>query len=115
MTLGTVALRYLQDRLVASALTVVSIALGVSLVIASVLLTRGIKDTFVEGTTDYSLVVGAKGSPTQLVLNVVFRMDSPTFTSSTAGRTAIIRATSSSAIQSSSVSLPGAPISAPGH
>jgi putative ABC transport system permease protein len=78
MTLGTVALRYLQDRLVASALTVVSIALGVSLVIASVLLTRGIKDTFVEGTTDYSLVVGAKGSPTQLVLNVVFRMDSPT-------------------------------------
>jgi putative ABC transport system permease protein len=78
MTLGTVALRYLQDRLVASVLTGVSIALGVSLVIASVLLTRGVKDTFVAGTTDYSLVVGAKGSPTQLVLNVVFRMDSPT-------------------------------------
>ena len=78
MTLGTVALRYLQDRLVTTALTGVSIALGVSLVIASVLLTRGIKDTFIEGTTDYSLVVGAKGSPTQLVLNVVFRMDSPT-------------------------------------
>jgi putative ABC transport system permease protein len=78
MTLGTVALRYLQDRLVTTALTGVSIALGVSLVIASVLLTRGIKETFIEGTTDYSLVVGAKGSPTQLVLNVVFRMDSPT-------------------------------------
>ena len=78
MTLGTVALRYLQDRLVTTVLTGVSIALGVSLVIASVLLTRGIKDTFIEGTTDYGLVVGAKGSPTQLVLNVVFRMDSPT-------------------------------------
>jgi putative ABC transport system permease protein len=78
MTLGTVALRHLQERLVANVLTVVSIALGVSLVIASVLLTRGVKETFVEGTTDYSLVVGAKGSPTQLVLNVVFRMDSPT-------------------------------------
>jgi putative ABC transport system permease protein len=78
MTLGTVALRQLQVRLVANVLTVVSIALGVSLVIASVLLTRGVKETFVEGTTDYSLVVGAKGSPTQLVLNVVFRMDSPT-------------------------------------
>lgn len=78
MTLGTVALRHLQERLVANVLTVVSIALGVSLVIASVLLTRGVKETFVEGTTDYGLVVGAKGSPTQLVLNVVFRMDSPT-------------------------------------
>jgi putative ABC transport system permease protein len=78
MTPGTIALRYLQDRLMASVLTGVSIALGVTLVIASVLLTRGIEDTFVEGTTDYSLVVGAKGSPTQLVLNVVFRMDSPT-------------------------------------
>jgi len=78
MTLGTVVLRYLEARLVASALTAISIALGVSLVVASVLLTRGIKDTFVEGTTDYSLVVGAKGSATQLVMNVVFRMDSPT-------------------------------------
>jgi len=62
MTLGTVALRYLQDRLVTTALTGVSIALGVSLVIASVLLTRGIKDTFIEGTTDYSLVVAPRAA-----------------------------------------------------
>ena len=75
MTVFTVALKYLQGRFVASALTAFSIALGVSLVIASFLLTRGIKDGFIEGTTDYSLVVGAKGSPTQLVLSVVFRMD----------------------------------------
>jgi putative ABC transport system permease protein len=45
--------------------------------VASVLLARGIKAGFVEGTTDYSLVVGAKGSAAQLVLNVVFRLDSP--------------------------------------
>jgi putative ABC transport system permease protein len=75
MTILTVALKYLQGRLVASALTAVSIALGVSLVIASVLLARGIEEGFVEGTTDYNLVVGAKGSPTQLVLSIVFRMD----------------------------------------
>ena len=78
MTTFTVAVKYLRGRAVASALTALSIALGVSLVIASVLLTRGIKDGFVEGTTDYSLVVGAKGSPTQLVLSVVFRMDNAT-------------------------------------
>ena len=78
MTVCPVALKYLQGRLVASALTAFSVALGVSLVIASFLLTRGIKEGFSEGTTDYSLIVGAKGSPTQLVLNAVFRMDVPT-------------------------------------
>src|SRR6059036_3925879 len=78
MTVFTVAVKYLQGRFVASALTAFSVALGVSLIIASFLLTRGIKQGFIEGTTDYSLLVGAKGSPTQLVLNVVFRMDVPT-------------------------------------
>jgi len=78
MAVFTVAVKYLQGRFVASALTAFSVALGVSLIIASFLLTRGIKEGFIEGTTDYSLIVGAKGSPTQLVLNVVFRMDVPT-------------------------------------
>ena len=78
MTVLTIAWRYLQGRRVASALTVLSIALGVSLVVATTLLTGGIRAGFIEGTTDYGLVVGAKGSPTQLVLNVVFRMDTPT-------------------------------------
>ena len=78
MTPVTIVWRYLQGRFVTSVLTVVSVALGVSLVIASVLLTRGIKEGFIAGATDYNLIVGAKGSPTQLVLNVVFRMDAPT-------------------------------------
>jgi putative ABC transport system permease protein len=75
MTILTVALKYLQGRLVASVLTAVSIALGVGLVVASVLVTGGIKEGFIAGTTDYNLMVGAKGSPMQLVLSVVFRMD----------------------------------------
>src|SRR5262249_8925117 len=75
MTILTVALRYLRGRLVASTLTTLSIALGVSLVVASVLLARGIREGFIAGATDYNLVVGAKGSPTQLVLSAVFRMD----------------------------------------
>lgn len=75
MTIFTLAVRFLRARAVASVLTALSITLGVSMVIASGLLTRGIKEGFVAGTTDYSLVVGAKGSPTQLVLSVVFRMD----------------------------------------
>jgi putative ABC transport system permease protein len=75
MTIFTIALKYLRGRLLASALTAVSVALGVGLVIASILLTQGIKEAFVASATDYNLVVGAKGSPMQLVLGVVFRMD----------------------------------------
>jgi len=75
MTILTLALKYLRGRLVASTLTAISIALGVSLVVASVLLARGIKDGFIAGATDYNLLVGAKGSPMQLVLGVIFRMD----------------------------------------
>ncbi len=77
MTELGMALRSLRGRRVASVLTALSVALSVALVVASVLLTRGIKTSFVEGTTDYNLVVGAKGSAAQLVLNVVFRLDSP--------------------------------------
>ena len=75
MTILAIALKYLRGRLLASALTAVSIALGVGLGIASILIASAIKEGFVAGATDYNLVVGAKGSPTQLVLSVVFRMD----------------------------------------
>ena len=70
--------RYLRGRLVSAGLTGLAVALGVSLVIACVLLTRGIREGFIAGASDYNLIVGAKGSPTQLVLNVVFRLDAPT-------------------------------------
>ena len=56
-------------------LTAVSVALGVGLVIASMLMASGIREAFVASATDYNLVVGAKGSPMQLVLGVVFRID----------------------------------------
>jgi putative ABC transport system permease protein len=77
MTLFTVALKYLRGRLVTSMLTAGSVALGVALVLSTFLLTRGIRESFIQGTTDFNLILGAKGSPTQLVLNVIFRIDVP--------------------------------------
>jgi putative ABC transport system permease protein len=77
MSIFAVALKSLKGRLVTSALTAGSVALGVALVLSTFLLTRGVKDGFSEGTTDFNLIVGAKGSPTQLVLNVIFRIDVP--------------------------------------
>lgn len=75
MTVVSVAWTYLKGRTVASGLTIFSVAIGVSLMIASVLLTQGIRTSFIEGTTDYNLIIGAKGSPTQLVLSTIFRLD----------------------------------------
>jgi len=77
MTLFAVALKSLKGRFVITALTACSVALGVALVLSTFALTRGIKDSFIQGTTDFNLIVGAKGSPTQLVLNVIFRIDVP--------------------------------------
>jgi putative ABC transport system permease protein len=77
MTIFAVALKYLRGRLLTSALTTCSVALGVALVLSTFLLTRGIKEGFIQGTTDFNLIIGAKGSPTQLVLNVIFRLDVP--------------------------------------
>jgi putative ABC transport system permease protein len=77
MTIVSVALKSLRGRFVTTTLTVCSVALGVALVLSTFLLTRGIRDGFIQGTTDFSLLVGAKGSPTQLVLNVIFRIDVP--------------------------------------
>jgi putative ABC transport system permease protein len=77
MTLFTVALKSLRGRLVTSLMTAGSVALGVALILSTFLLTRGIKDGFIQGTTDFNLILGARGSPTQLVLNVIFRLDVP--------------------------------------
>jgi putative ABC transport system permease protein len=75
MSLATIAWKYLWGRWLASALTALSVALGISLILATVLLTSGIRDSFILGATDYSLLVGAKSNPTQLVLGTIFRMD----------------------------------------
>ena len=64
MSLWTIAWKYLCGRLLASTLTAVSVALGVSLILATFLLTRGIRAGFITGATDYNLIVGAKSSPT---------------------------------------------------
>src|SRR4029450_9449079 len=75
MSLGAIAWKYLCGRWLTSALTAFAVALGVSLILATFLLTRGIREGFITGTTDYPLLVGAKSSPTQLVLGSIFRLD----------------------------------------
>jgi putative ABC transport system permease protein len=78
MSLFSIAWRSILQRGVASALTCLSMALGVMLVVA-VLTIHGVlsKSFYNNASLGYNLIVGAKGGKEQLVLNTVFYLSSP--------------------------------------
>ena len=78
MSLWKIAWRSIQQRALASILTAVSMALGVTLVI-SVLVIHGVVDaSFRENAQGYDVIVGGKGGSLQLVLNTVYYLSRPT-------------------------------------
>ncbi|OHB66835.1 MAG: hypothetical protein A2V70_03885 [Planctomycetes bacterium RBG_13_63_9] len=77
MSLLKIAWRSIQQRALASALTAVSMGLGVALVVAILIFFAVIEQSFRRGGTGYDLIVGAKGSRLQLVLNSVYYLDRP--------------------------------------
>jgi putative ABC transport system permease protein len=77
MNLVTIAYKSIRQRALASSLTALSVALGVTLMVA-VLVINGIIDRmFSQTASGYELIVGPKGSPLQLVLNTVYRLSQP--------------------------------------
>lgn len=77
MNLVTIAWKSVKQRALASSLTALSVALGVTLMV-TVLVMYGIIDrSFSQNATGYDLIVGAKGSPMQLVLNTIFHLGRP--------------------------------------
>ncbi|QDT18575.1 ABC transporter permease [Gimesia chilikensis] len=73
----TIAWKSIKERRLASALTALSVALGVTLLV-SVLVINGIIDKmFNQTASGYDLVVGAQGSKLQLILSTVFRVGAP--------------------------------------
>lgn len=66
--------RNLAQHRVSSVLTLLSVALGVALVGAVLLLRASTSDTFQRPSRGYGLVVGAPGSSLELVLNSVFHV-----------------------------------------
>ncbi|MCA9262323.1 MAG: ABC transporter permease [Planctomycetales bacterium] len=78
MSLLTIAWRSIQQRGLASLLTTASMALGVSLVVAVLLISGIVAETFRNNASlGYNLIVGAKGGDLQIVLNTVFHLSSP--------------------------------------
>ncbi len=78
MSLWKIAWRSIQQRSLASALTALSMALGVMLVVAVLVIASVVTDSFKRSSSlGYNVIVGAKGSPLQLVLNTVFHLSRP--------------------------------------
>ena len=77
MSLWKIAWRSIQQRLLVSTLTVVSMGLGVALVVTVLVVYGVVFQSFHRGGEGYDLIVGAKGGRVQLVLNTVFYLDQP--------------------------------------
>ena len=78
MNLFTIAWRSIQQRGLASALTSLSMALGVMLVVAVLAVHGVVSDSFQNSTSmGYNLIVGAKGGKLQLTLNTVYYLSQP--------------------------------------
>jgi len=78
MSLWKIAWRSIQRRALASTLTSLSMALGVMLVVAVLLVHGVVAESFRNNSgLGYNMIVGAKGGRLQLVLNTVFYLSSP--------------------------------------
>lgn len=72
------ALKNIFNKPLSLALSLVLFALGSGLITALLLLNRQLEDQFVRNLADVELVIGAKGSPLQLILCNMYHIDNPT-------------------------------------
>lgn len=77
MNLATIAWKSVRQRGLASSLTGLSVALGVMLMVAVLILHGILQQTFSQRAINYDLIVGPPGSALQLVLSTVYHVSPP--------------------------------------
>lgn len=78
MSLARLCMAYLRLRLATTLLNVALLALGIATIVVILLLGHQLRDRVEREIRGIDLVVGAKGSPLQLILSTVFQLDVPT-------------------------------------
>ena len=77
-TAMSIALAYLREKKLSTALNVLLLGLGVGTIVSLVLLLAQAEDRMERDAGGIDLVIGAKGSPMQLILSSIFQVDIPT-------------------------------------
>ena len=77
MNLVTIAIKSIQQRLLSSSLTALSVALGVMLMVAVLIINSVVSGLFSQPSFGYHLIVGPKGSDLSLALSAIYRLDRP--------------------------------------
>ena len=72
------ALAYLRDRPLMTALNILLLALAVATLVMLLSVSTQLGERFERDAQGIDLVVGAKGSPLQLILSSIYQMDTPT-------------------------------------
>lgn len=78
MNLASISLGYLKARRLGTALNVLLLALGVATITLLLLVTSQLESRMRRDAQGIDLVVGAKGSPMQIILSSIYQLDVPT-------------------------------------
>jgi putative ABC transport system permease protein len=78
MNIVSLSFSYLKANKLSTALNLLLLAFGVSVVVILLLVVHQVEERFNNNAKDISLVVGAKGSPLQLILSAIYHIDYPT-------------------------------------
>lgn len=78
MTLAGLSLAYLKDRALNTGLNILLLTLSVATLVILVLFSSQLSERFDRDARGIDLVVGAKGSPLQLILSSIYQVDVPT-------------------------------------
>src|SRR5262245_40054884 len=79
MSYWRIAWRNMQQRSLASTLTALSMALGVAVMIAVILIHAVAVRQFTQDAQGYHVIAGGKGGALQLVLSTVYHLDRPLY------------------------------------
>ncbi|CAM3575194.1 ABC transporter permease [Hydrogenibacillus schlegelii] len=77
LSLWVMAWRQIRSRPVVTGTTIMIIAVSVALMLSISMASEGIKRGISESSAPYGMIVGSKGSETQLIFNTIFLLDRP--------------------------------------
>ena len=78
MTLFSLAYCNIKARPLSSVLSILLLGLGVSIIVLILLITTHLQKEIEKNAQGIDLVIGAKGSPMQIILSNIFQVDFPT-------------------------------------